>query len=245
MENNTLHIDQLKSSFNKIDKITIQDLFDFYNQFEDSIKRTTIDWRIHQLTEKGILHRISRGVYSVSEREVEKFEPEVSQSLKQLSRMVLKKFPFIDVCLWSTRWLNEFMLHQPGKFYTILEVENDAMEAVFYELSAKRKDVFLNPSEEIMNKYVINAKEPILIIKLVTEAPTTKVGSVKTSTLEKILVDIQCEPAVYATFQGAEMNNIYQNAFEKYHLNEVGMLRYAKRRGRKEKIKTLIGSLEK
>ena len=44
------------------------------------------------------------------------------------------------------------MLHQPGRFYTILEVEKDAMESVFYELSGQRKDVFLDPSKEILIK---------------------------------------------------------------------------------------------
>lgn len=209
------------------------------------MKRSTIDWRISKLTEQEILHRMSRGIYSVSKKEFEKFIPEINQTLKQLSGMVLKKFPFIDICVWSTKSINEFMLHQPGKFYTILEVENDAMDAVFYELSSKRKDVFLNPTEEIINKYVINAKEPIIITKLVTEAPTVKVGNVKTSTLEKMLVDIYSDPIIYNTFQGAEMKRIYQNAFEKYHINKEGMLRYANRRTKKEKIETLIGRLEK
>src|SRR5690606_7991402 len=130
--------------------------------------------------------------------------------------------------------------HQPGRFYTILEVERDVMESVFYALNDQGKDVFIDPSAEILNKYVINAKEPIIIMRLTTEAPTREVENVVTITLEKMLVDIYCDPELYSALQGAEMRRIYQTAFDKYHINEPKMLRYASRRTKKEEIQTLI-----
>jgi hypothetical protein len=136
------------------------------------------------------------------------------------------------------------MLHQPGRFYTILEVEKDAMESVFYELSTNRKEVFLDPSEEVINKYVISAKEPIIITRLITEAPTSKTKNVITTTLEKMLVDIICDPALYATYQGAEMKRIYKTAFERYQINESRMLRYASRRTKKKEIQKLIKNIK-
>ena len=75
----------------------------FYKQLEDEMKNSTIDWRIYKLTEQGVLYRVFRGVYSVSEEGLEEFIPEINQSLKQLSRMILKKIPFIDICIWSTK----------------------------------------------------------------------------------------------------------------------------------------------
>jgi len=240
--NKSLHINKLKDEFSDQQKISIKDLINFYKQFEEQIKRSTVDWRIYKLNQEGILHRTSRGIYSLSakEKEAKEYNPEINRSLKNLSGILQNKFPYINICLWSTKWLNEFMLHQPGRFYTILEVEKDAMESVFYELTAQRKDVFLDPSKEIMNNYVISTKEPIIITRLITEAPTSKVKNVVTTTLEKMLVDIYSEPELYATYQGAELKRIYQSAFEKYQVIESKMLRYASRRTKKEEIQKLI-----
>ena len=132
------------------------------------------------------------------------------------------------------------MLHQPGWFYTILEVEKDVMESVFYALKEQGKDVFLDPSEEILDKYLINSREPIIITRLITEAPTRKIHNVVTPTLEKILVDIFCDQTLFATYQGAELKRIYQAAFEKYKLSRVKMMRYANRRNRKSELEELL-----
>ncbi|PRX57522.1 DUF6577 family protein [Flagellimonas meridianipacifica] len=240
-----MHINDLKDTFAGSQKITIQDIIKFYEQFEKTTKRSTVDWRIHILVQNGILYRISRGVYSLSKKEAKEYIPEINRLLKNLSRKIHKQFPFIETCLWSTKWLNEFMLHQPGRFYVILEVEREVAESVFYALSDKRKDVFFSPSEEILNKYVINSIEPIIITNLTTEAPTQEVQNVSTTTLEKILVDIYCDPILFSAYQGAEMRRIYQNAFEKYNLNEPKMMRYANRRGKKDEMYELICQFKK
>ncbi|EIJ38700.1 hypothetical protein JoomaDRAFT_1690 [Galbibacter orientalis DSM 19592] len=240
MSYTSLHIDKLKEGFIPGQKITIQDIVDFYEQFNERIKRSTIDWRIYKLTQKGILHRLSRGVYALSEGEIQEYVPETDKSLKKLFRKINDQFPFVNTCVWSTKWLNEFMLHQPGRFYTILEVDRDVMESVFYALNDQGKNVFLDPSTEILNQYVANAKEPVIITHLTTEAPIQEVNQVSTTTLEKMLVDIYCDPDLYATFQGAELQRIYQTAFDKYHINEPRMLRYATRRTKKSEIQELI-----
>ena len=132
------------------------------------------------------------------------------------------------------------MLHQPGRFYTILEVERDAAESVFYALNDLGKEVFLNPSQDIINKYVSHSKSPIIIIPLITEAPIHKIDKVTTCSLEKMLVDIYCDPELFSTFQGAELKRIYQTAFDRYDINKAKMLRYADRRTKKNEVELLI-----
>ncbi|MGM0479723.1 MAG: DUF6577 family protein [Bacteroidota bacterium] len=240
IENKSLHIAQLKETFSRGQKITIQDIINFYKIYEEQIKRSTIDKRIYELTKKGVLHRVARGTYSLSKVEINKFAPNIDRSLKNLFGKVRNHFPYIDTCLWTTKWLSEFMLHQPGKYYTILEVERDAMVVVFHELRNQGKEVFLDPSEEMLNNYVINAKKTIIISKLTTEAPTEKIDAVVTTSIEKMLVDIYCDPDLYSAYQGAEMKRIYRSAFEKYRINEPKMLRYANRRAKKTEIEELI-----
>lgn len=132
------------------------------------------------------------------------------------------------------------MLHQPFRFYTIVEVEKEVMESVFYALKEQGKEVFLNPSEEIVNKYVTNANEPIIITRLTTEAPTQKVNKVVTQTIEKLLVDIYCDPVIFAAQQGAELKRIYQAVSDKYKVNTTKMFRYASRRNKRDEIDNFI-----
>lgn len=208
----------------------------YYQRFDSDVKRATVDWRIYELVDKGILHRVSRGLYSLSESEGKAYIPEINKSLKYLSGKIHNQFPFIDVCIWSTKWLNEFMLHQSFRFYTIVEVEKEVIDSVFYALKEQGKEVFLDPSEDIINNYVVNASEPIIITRLKTEAPTQKVNKVVTQTIEKLLVDIYCDPIIFAAQQGAELKGIFQAVFDKYNVNRPKMLRYASRRNKRDEI---------
>lgn len=132
------------------------------------------------------------------------------------------------------------MLHQPGRFYTILEVDKDALESVFYKLKNQGKDIFLNPTEEILSKYVVNKKDPLILINLITEAPLEEINGIKTASLEKILVDICSNETLFSAQQGAELTRIYEAAFEKYTISEPKLLRYASRRNKKEIVERLI-----
>ncbi len=234
----SLHINELRNAFVYNQSISINDLIQFYQKFEEKVKRSTIDWRIYELTKLRILFRVGRGRYSLSETYY--FKPEISRSLKLLFGTVKNQFPYLNVCVWNTKLINEFMLHQPGRFYTILEVDKDAMESVFYELKDQGRDVFLNPSEEVLSKYVISKKEPIVIASLITEAPLEKIDGVKTASLEKILVDICSNTTLFSAQQGAELTRIYETAFEKYTVSETKLLRYARRRNKKEVVQRLI-----
>lgn len=193
------------------------------------------------MKKEGVLYRISRGLYSFSEPNY--YVPEVSQSLKQLFIASKKQLPFVQMCIWSTKWINEFMLHQPGRFYTILEVEKDDRESVFYALKDMGKDIYLDPREDVLNKYVVDKKDPIIITSLVSEAPTQEVDGIDTITLEKLLVDILCNETLFAAQQGAELERIFSNAQEKYTIRKAKMLRYASRRNKKEETRFLMGKL--
>ncbi|MFB9057202.1 DUF6577 family protein [Mariniflexile ostreae] len=238
----TFHIDKLKETFSEKENVKVSDIISFYRQFDDNIKRATVDWRIYDLVNKGILHRVSRGLYSLTESEGKAYIPEINKSLKYLSGKIHNQFPFIDTCIWSTKWLNEFMLHQPFRFYTMLEVENEVMESVFYALKEQGKEVFLDPSEEILNNYVVNSSEPIIITRLTTEAPTQKINKVVTQTIEKLLVDIYCDPVIFAAQQGAELKRIYQTVFDKYKVDTTKMFRYASRRNKRDEITDFINN---
>lgn len=148
-------------------------------------------------------------------------------------------------CIWNTSVLNELMVHQPGKFYTLVEVDKEATESVFYFLKDKMKNIFLEPSSDILSLYASSEKEVIIIQSLVSEAPVQKNKGVQTITIEKLLVDIFCDEITFAAQQGGEMKTIFRNAFERYSINENKMIRYADRRGKKEAFNIYLNKISK
>ena len=214
----------------------------FYREYEPELKETTVSWRVYNLIREGVLSRIGRGKYTLGEGRI--FIPQSSR-IKTLYTKLNKQFPFLKICVWNTSILNELMLHQPGRFYTLIEVEKDSVEAVFYFLKEKEKNIFLDPSADILSRYASGEKVAIIVKSLVSEAPTQNIQGVETVTLEKILVDIFTDEILFAAQQGSEMQQIFSEAFNKYTLHESRMLRYADRKRRKEAFDRYLNRVSK
>jgi len=229
----TLHINQLIGFFESDPIFTIEQITSFYKRFEAEVKRNTIDWRIHQLKKLNVIYRISRGCYSLKEQN--EFNPQIDDALHCLYKEITEHFPFIEVCIWNTKWLNQFMCHQIGKFFILIEVDRDSVESVFYYLREKHDNLFLNPPAEILEKYGDNKKETIIIKPLISESPILKVDKVQIAPLEKILVDLMSDE-LFEAYQGQELENIYQSVLEKHTINQPQMLRYASRRNKKKEV---------
>lgn len=191
----------------------------------------------------GVFSRIGRGKFILGERV--NFIPEISLKIKNIYKGLEKQFPYMQSCIWNTSVLNELMVHQPGRFYTLVEVDKEATESVFYFLKDKMKNVFLEPSSNILSLYASSEKEVTIIKSLVSESPRQKIKSISTITVEKLLVDIFCDEIIFAGQQGKEMQTIFRNAFEKYSINENKMLRYADRRGKKEAFNIYSNKISK
>ncbi len=107
-------------------------MFEFYQTIEPYVKKSTVNWRIYNLVQLGILKRIGRGKFILGNQAT--YVPNIPPKLKTLNKKLKKQFPFLDTCLWTTAVFNEFMRHQPGKFFLIVEVDKDAVESVFFLL---------------------------------------------------------------------------------------------------------------
>ncbi len=219
------------------------DLMEFYRTFEPEVKKTTVNWRIYNLVQEGILNRVGRGRFSLEKSD--DYIPEMSNELSSVYEKMKSDFPFLTVCLWSTSVLNEFMLHQPGRYYQLIEVDKDAMESVFYYLKDRNYSVFMEPSEQLIRRYMNDKKDPWIVKSLVSEAPIQHVNGIPTVTIEKLLVDIFCDPVIFNAQQGSEMNQIFNEAFEKYTISESKMLRYASRRRKKQELDSYLNETSK
>jgi hypothetical protein len=237
----TYLIEKLKSNFKGRDVFSREELFEFLLRFNPKLLETTFRWRIFDLKKKHIIRSVSKTKFTLQYQPA--FIPFIEPKLKALYKDVKKNFPHTKICVWNTKWLNEFMLHQPGRFLTIIEVEADAASSVFnYFKDTSHKNVFIDPQKKEIENYLYDDLTSIVVLSLVTKAPTVIVDSVVTASLEKILVDIFSNPELFNTFQGQERNLIFENAFSRNSINTTRLFHYATRRNKKAALEEYINN---
>lgn len=225
-------IEQLKREFNERESFSREELFDFYRQFEPDLKETTFRWRIYHLKTTKIIASISRGLFTLSYKPT--FKPEIRETERKIYTKIKKQFPDLKQCVWTTKIVNEFMLHIPGKFITILQVEKNALEPIYKFLKEQNfLNVFIQPEEKEIERYIFETESAIILQSLISKAPTQKIENVTTTTIEKMLVDLYCDKKLFSAFQGSELVHIINNAYNHYSIDFTKFFGYAKRR-RKE-----------
>ena len=232
---NNFFIERLRQRFSEQRYITREELYSFYRSFDPDLKEATFTWRIYSLKEKNILKPVRTGMYILSTKP--SFSPDVEPRLIEIAGKVKKQFPMVKFCLWSTRWFNDWMIHQPGKFLIMVEVELLSAESVFYYLKDENYlNVFYNPDDKFLERYVYEEQESIIVKQLITKAPLKKIKGIAYPTLEKLLVDIFVERKLFAPYQGTDLIQIFNTVYKQYTLNITKMLAYAKRRTKEQEL---------
>lgn len=217
--------------------------------YESELKETTFRWMVYDLKKQKIITSIDRGVYSLTNQTYSnsntklkkmKYQPSASKNLEKIYKALKRQFPFLDICVWETSWLNEFMLHQPGRFFSILEVENGAEETVFHYLRANYSNVFIEPTRRELEWYIYNNNSSMIVKKLLSQAPISNYSNVLMPKLEKILVDVFIEKDFFYPYQGQELNNIFNYVFQYYQISLRSLFRYAGRRKCTESLKKYL-----
>jgi len=197
----------------------------------------TINVRRSELKKKDLVQNPSRGVYTLKQKA--NYSPEISPKLKKLYKALNQNLPYATFCVWDTKWLNEFMRHQPFHFYLIAEIEKEVMESAFHALSKTYTNIFLDPTPEIFERYISKVENPLIIKQLVSESPTSSIKKVVVPKIEKLLVDMLIDTNLFGPQQN-EIDFIYKSALDKYHVNLGMMKRYAQRRNREKKLTDLL-----
>ncbi len=231
-------IEDLKYSFKKNGVIYLNELFEYFKLNEPNITKTTFNWRVYDLIQKGILSRVGRGEFSVANKI--NFIPQINEDLIFYYSKIRSHFPYVNVCVWDTSWLNKFMLHQTSVNYLLLEVEKEVVDPVFYFLKEMANNIFVEPTLDILIKYASNNKHSIIVKSLVSEAPIQEIQGINTVTIEKILVDVFCDKDLFFANQGSELENIFSEIFNNYTVNKNRLYRYASRRQKKENLQIYI-----
>lgn len=207
---------------------TSDEFYNFYLKEEPNLKKTTFRWRVHSLKNDGLIHSPKRGLYIFDSKN--DFKPVIDKKLYSLYKKIKTQFPYSDMCIWETTWLNKYMVHQAISNNIIVEIDKEAAGANLAFLQGVFKNVYLNPGKHEMENYIQPGQNNIIIKDLVIDSPVEDLGNIIIPRIEKIIVDLFVDVQLYNTYQGGELKNIYEEFFLNFKINQSTIKRYATRR---------------
>lgn len=236
---NDIIIEQLRKRFGKRQSFSRQELYAFYTEFNPDLKETTFRWIIYNLKEKQIITSISKELFTLAFKPV--FKPHIDKPTEKIHISIEKQFPMLKFCVWTTQIVSEFMLHVPAKHITILQMEREALEPVYDFLKTKKiGDIFIQPKEKEIERYIFESDKAIVLLPLVTKSPLQKIDKIQTTTLEKLIVDLYSDKKLFAFFQGSELAHIINTAYNRYAIDFTTLFHYANRRRKDVNLKNFL-----
>jgi hypothetical protein len=233
-------ITHFKGHFKDHKKISLDEISKYFDSQgktnEKSVRSLLSKW-----IAEGILSRIKKGVYELADdKNKEPYKPLADKVEKKVARLFEEQYPELKYSVWNTGSLNRLMVHQHFSSFYLFEIEADVQDSVFYLFKEHKINVFMADDESILQRYMYDTKEPIVLKKLVSRSPLTRRDKISHPTLEKILVDIFIDQSLFNFAQGVELSNIYNKVFDSYVINITKLLGYADRRKAKDGIRNFI-----
>jgi len=231
----------IRSVFKNNESFTTKELLIAISNELPNLKESSLRWRINQLKTEGVIFQIGRGMYSLKEKR--NYEPKLSLKTMRLGNRVNKLIPDIPLTIWDTYMLDEFDKSNQSHEYTFMYCKKDKIKRLFDEILDFSKVVFLNPSEEVIERYVSNHDYSIILLPIVSEAPLVDLADFTTVSLEMLLVDCFVLRENYIQSTKRSLSKIYKQSFKKYNVNRSKLMRYAARRDKRSEIEKLIASV--
>jgi len=230
--------DFIINAFKDKSALTSQELAVYFRKEDKNATDDSIRKRISRLKSSGLLVSIRQGVYAFATKP--QFKPESDIFMLKLAKIFTSAYPEINSCVWSSAWLYEFMIQQPARYFYLFETEPDVVEATFNLLKDNGINAWLNPDEQIMQLYVLENKNAVVVKPLTSRAPLIKSRKVNHPMLEKMLVDAWVDKKFFYFLQGGELSAIFNFAFGRYAVNYSRLINYASRRGLEKEIEQYI-----
>ncbi len=222
--------------------LTTKEIVAFMRSVDSHISDPLVNWKIHSLHKSGYIQKIGRGFYTTIKKH--QFYPEPFDVIPKVALFLNKVLPELNYIIWDTRILSRLTIHQPARFYIILETEKGEESSLYNYLRDSFQNVFLKPDNLTFDLYISDKTDPIIINPMISQSPTLIKDSIGSPALEKILVDIFVDETIFSVFQGSELSTIFKNAFDTYNINMSSMLRYAGRRGSRSELIEFLSRLD-
>lgn len=235
----TFHIEELKKRFEGHYSFSQDELHEFYKEFEPDLKRSTLRWRIYELKNKGILRNVRRGWYAMDNKK--KWQPEITDDLKRIYKSIESEFPYLEFCIWTTKWLVPFSHHLPVEYLTLVETERGTLVSVIpFIMENSEVSAQVIPDEKETKTYLKWYGNNITVKTLISQSPLMESEEIRIPKLEKIIVDLYLNNTHFNAFQGSELKTIYENVFQRYSINWSTLKRYALRRNKWDEFRDYL-----
>jgi hypothetical protein len=220
-------------------QFTRKELIVYLEKHQQSVSPNAVSVQLKRLLDNHALIRSKIGVYALPEQAKTDFFITNTNDIKQISKQIKERFPFINFCVWNSKVILSYMHHIPKLNFLLVDIERDATESVFNALNTDNSNpVFLMPTQTDFDRYIIG-NEAIIVRTLISESPLQIFENIPAPTIEKILVDVVGD-VEFSFLQGSEMHYVYKTIFEQHKVNKNKLLRYATRHGRKQEVQQLL-----
>ncbi len=229
----------------KKDFITDMEILSFakqcYPSFNDSFKNILIA----ALMDNKVIYSYDFNVYKVY-RHRREFIPYQNASIeRQLLRYSANKQ--LKISYFDSSFYNSLSSLQSMKSYLFVGVESYAINYLVDKIEKDNKKAIVS-SDLVKLKKLFSGIEidfDFVIKTMNVDTPLFKKRSDNFyyPKLETLLVDLFADKTLYDLYF-SEIENIYTNAFKEYAIKINTLLRYADKKGVKEKIKSLFGYIE-
>ena len=144
----------------------------------------------------------------------------------------------MNYTVFELNWLNDFLNHLLGRNALFVMVERDYAPFVFEFLNEHRGGgVLFDPSEEDYFRYANDRM--MLVVKKPSQGPANRLMP-HVAPPEQWLADILADKRIAASFEGAEIPQIFSTFRDRYVVNKPALLRYARRRGVDARVRNYL-----
>jgi hypothetical protein len=214
----------------------INDLKKYFNEKSIEFKEDSLKKSIYRLKKENVITEAGRGWYStVREEFILDKKP-----IEKVTSLIKKRFPLLGFSCWSTEQLKSFYHHLPSQFVIFIYADKDFLQSLKDFLSANGFNVYLNPIESEVEKYVELDNQTVVLRPLISyREPENQYWN----KIEKIIVDLYMETKRVNLMDMEEYKKLISNIILNYRINIAMVLDYAHNRKIKDKIENIIVNL--
>ena len=212
---------------------------DIVLQQKPTYSEAYVNWLLQKMRKEKVIVSLGRGTYMREVGNCEKltYSYKHSKFYLKVERLISETYPLVDFQMWELIQWNEFLSHQIAGNVIVIEVENMLEDTVFDMLHNQLSNVLYKPTMDTFYRQR-GENNTVLVYRKITEAPNPNLYH--SCVLEKMLVDLFSKKFSGHIIERSEYKKIFEDAFEKYHIEQSKMFRYAKRRGIFNELRTFI-----
>lgn len=244
------------------DFVSKNELIQYMNKIYPNIKQATLEWRIYDLKNAGLLMKTKKDTFEITDRRnVVSIKMQIDNNLKNclmefnlFATNLKKQEPKeteVNISVWNTNFLNQYTTHQVFRNFTIIEIDEFRVESLFNQLRTKFETVIPFFKVKDLEYLIFNEKQVYVVMKLPKRSPlmnkkSQKDNYVSSPKLEKILVDLLVYKNKILPYDESEIRNIFRRLYKEYQIDKSTILNYARIRGGKirNEVEMMIASLE-